>query len=99
VNDPFTVVARTTRFLVTGRASFAPVFGTGGLGTGAVLTVRGSWRRPVVDMLLDAWAATMGRPAYTNSTVPDILGASRTFRQWASDHAAAFTGAQAAGQS
>jgi uncharacterized protein YbjT (DUF2867 family) len=59
----------------------------------------GSWPRPVVDMLLDAWAATTGRPAFVSSAVPDILGASRTFRQWAADHAAAFTGAQAAGQS
>jgi hypothetical protein len=41
VNDPVAGAARTTRFLVTGRASFAPVFGTGGLGTGAALTVNG----------------------------------------------------------
>jgi uncharacterized protein YbjT (DUF2867 family) len=57
----------------------------------------GSWPRPVVDMLLDAWAATMGRPAFVSSAAPDILGTSRTFRQWAADHAAAFTGAQASG--
>jgi len=38
-NDPVTGAARTTRFLVTGRASFAPIFGTGGLGTGAALTM------------------------------------------------------------
>jgi len=58
----------------------------------------GSWPRPVVDMLLDAWAATTGRPAFVSSAVPDILGASRTFRQWAADHTAAFTGAQPACQ-
>ena len=40
-NDPATGAARTTRFVVTGRASFAPIFGTGGLGTGAALTVNG----------------------------------------------------------
>jgi ABC-type lipoprotein release transport system permease subunit len=40
-NDPVTGAVRTTRFLVTGRASFAPGFGTGGLGNGAVLTVSG----------------------------------------------------------
>jgi uncharacterized protein YbjT (DUF2867 family) len=51
----------------------------------------GSWPRPVVDMLLDAWAATMGRPAFVSSAVSDILGSARTFRQWATDHAAAFT--------
>jgi len=51
----------------------------------------GSWPRPVVDMLLAAWAATMGRPAYITSTVSDILGsAPRSFRQWAADHATAF---------
>jgi uncharacterized protein YbjT (DUF2867 family) len=48
--------------------------------------------RPAVDMLLAAWDATMGQPAYVTSTVSDILGSPpRTFRQWAADHAAAFT--------
>jgi uncharacterized protein YbjT (DUF2867 family) len=52
----------------------------------------GSWPRPVVDMLLAAWAATIGRPAFVTATVSDILGsAPRSFRQWAADHAAAFT--------
>jgi uncharacterized protein YbjT (DUF2867 family) len=52
----------------------------------------GSWPRPVVDMLLAAWAATMGRPAFITSTVSGILGsAPRSFRQWAADHATAFT--------
>jgi uncharacterized protein YbjT (DUF2867 family) len=52
----------------------------------------GSWPRPIVDMLLDAWGATIGRPAYVTSTVFDILGAPpRSFRQWVADHAAAFT--------
>ncbi|GIJ29568.1 nucleotide-diphosphate-sugar epimerase [Micromonospora qiuiae] len=48
--------------------------------------------RPAVDMLLAAWNATMGQSAYVTSTVPDILGTPpRTFRQWATDHATAFT--------
>src|SRR5262252_4396401 len=51
---------------------------------------QGSWPRPVVDMLLDAWGATMGRPAYITSTVAGILGSARSFRQWAADHATAF---------
>ena len=52
----------------------------------------GSWPRPVVDMLLTAWGATLGRPAFVTSTVSDILGsAPRTFRQWVADHTAAFT--------
>jgi uncharacterized protein YbjT (DUF2867 family) len=52
----------------------------------------GSWPPQVVDMLLAAWGATMGRPAYVTSTVFDILGsAPRSFRQWVADHATAFT--------
>jgi uncharacterized protein YbjT (DUF2867 family) len=50
----------------------------------------GSWPRPVVDMLLDAWGATMGRPAFVTSAVTDILGSARSFRQWVADHAGAF---------
>jgi hypothetical protein len=51
----------------------------------------GSWPRPVVDMLLAAWGATIGRPAFITSTVFDILGsAPRSFRQRVADHAAAF---------
>jgi hypothetical protein len=45
----------------------------------------------VVDMLLAAWGATIGRPAFVTSTMSDILGsAPRSFRQWVADHAAAF---------
>ncbi|MEU3455525.1 NAD(P)H-binding protein [Micromonospora sp. NPDC006766] len=48
--------------------------------------------RPAVDMLLAAWNATMGRPAYVTSTVSDLLARpARTFRQWAADHATVFT--------
>ncbi|NBE85145.1 NmrA family NAD(P)-binding protein [Micromonospora sp. NEAU-HG-1] len=49
--------------------------------------------RPAVDMLLAAWNAAVGRPAYVTSTVSDLLGRpARTFRQWATDHATSFTG-------
>src|ERR1022692_2164806 len=42
----------------------------------------GSWPRPVVDMRLAAWGATIGRPAFIPSTVSGILGsAPRSFRQ------------------
>ena len=52
----------------------------------------GIWPRPAVDMLLAAWGATMGTPAYVTSTVFDILGSPpRSFRQWVADHAAEFT--------
>lgn len=51
----------------------------------------GGWPLPIVDMLLAAWSATLGTPAFITSTVADILGsAPRSFRQWATDHAAAF---------
>lgn len=47
--------------------------------------------RPAVDMLLAAWNAAKGQPAYVTETVSDILGMPpRTFRQWAADHATAF---------
>ncbi|MFG3122053.1 SDR family oxidoreductase [Streptomyces sp. NPDC048201] len=48
----------------------------------------------VVEMLLAAWEAAVGQPAYLTTAVADILGtAPRTFRQWAADHATAFTDA------
>jgi len=51
----------------------------------------GRWPAPVVDMLLAAWGAAIGQPAFVTSTVADIVGSPpRTFRQWALDHRAAF---------
>ena len=53
----------------------------------------GHWPGPVVDMLLGAWGATIGRPAFMTSTVADVVGSpARTFRQWVGDHADAFRG-------
>jgi uncharacterized protein YbjT (DUF2867 family) len=44
-----------------------------------------------VNMLLDAWAAAIGQPAFVTSTVAEITRApARTFRDWATDHAAEF---------
>jgi uncharacterized protein YbjT (DUF2867 family) len=49
------------------------------------------WPGPVTDMLLAAWRATMGLPAFVTSTVADVAGSpARTFREWAADHADAF---------
>jgi uncharacterized protein YbjT (DUF2867 family) len=46
----------------------------------------------VVNMLLDAWAAAVGQPAFVTSTVAEITGApARAFHDWAADHAAEFT--------
>jgi uncharacterized protein YbjT (DUF2867 family) len=45
----------------------------------------------VADMLLSAWAATLGHPAFVTSAVEEILGSPpRTFHRWAADNAAAF---------
>lgn len=47
--------------------------------------------QPVLNMLLNAWAAAVGQPAYMTTNVEKITGKpARTFRAWASDHAAAF---------
>ena len=49
------------------------------------------WPPSVVNMLLDAWAAALGQPAYVTSTVAEITGApARKFHEWARDHAAEF---------
>jgi uncharacterized protein YbjT (DUF2867 family) len=50
-----------------------------------------TWPGPVVDMLLAAWRATIGRPAFVTSTVAEVTGSpARTFRQWVADHADGF---------
>ncbi len=45
----------------------------------------------VMNMLLDAWAAALGHPAFVTSAVAEITGKpARTFFEWATDHAAEF---------
>jgi uncharacterized protein YbjT (DUF2867 family) len=45
----------------------------------------------IIDMLLDAWAAAAGQPAFVTSTLADITGSpARTFSDWANVHAADF---------
>jgi uncharacterized protein YbjT (DUF2867 family) len=45
----------------------------------------------VVNMLLNAWAAAVGQPAFVTSTFAELTGtAPRTFLRWAADHAADF---------
>jgi len=57
------------------RSALAPVFGS----------------PSVVNMLLDAWAAALGQPAFVTSTVTQVTGAlPRTFLEWATDHATEF---------
>jgi hypothetical protein len=44
-------------------------------------------------MLLGAWQATLGRPAFVTSAIQEITGSPpRSFYQWAVDHASAFGG-------
>jgi len=51
----------------------------------------GVWPDQAVDMLLTAWGAAVGLPAYVTTTVADIMGSPpRTFRRWVSEHLDAF---------
>ncbi len=51
----------------------------------------GTWPPTVVDMLLNAWHACVGLPAYVTTAVGDLTGTpARTFRQWVDDHREAF---------
>lgn len=49
------------------------------------------WPAAIADMLLNAYAAAVGRPAHVTTTVADVTGTpSRTFREWAVEHADEF---------
>jgi len=49
------------------------------------------WPASVVSMLLDAWAASVGQPAFVTSKFEEITGSPpRTFFAWATDHAMEF---------
>jgi uncharacterized protein YbjT (DUF2867 family) len=50
-----------------------------------------AWPAPVVDMLLNAWAAASGQPAFVTRTVQEITGyPARPFLAWATNHATDF---------
>jgi uncharacterized protein YbjT (DUF2867 family) len=56
----------------------------------------GTWPSGVAEMLLGAWQAALGRPAFVTSAVQEILGSPpRTFYQWAADHVSAFAAPRA----
>jgi uncharacterized protein YbjT (DUF2867 family) len=45
----------------------------------------------VADMLLDAWAAALGQPAFVTTTVQDVTGTpARSFVDWVADNVSAF---------
>jgi len=47
----------------------------------------------IVNMLLNAWSAGVGQPAFVTSTVAEVTGfPARTFADWAADHVAEFVG-------
>jgi uncharacterized protein YbjT (DUF2867 family) len=50
-----------------------------------------TWPAGVAEMLLAAWKASLGQPAFVTTAVHDILGGPpRTFARWAADNAPAF---------
>ena len=53
------------------------------------------WPAAIADMLLNAYAAAVGRPSHVTTTVADVTGTlARTFREWAVEHAAEFQAAK-----
>jgi len=49
------------------------------------------WPAPALNMLLSAWGAAAGVPAYVTATVADVTGApARSFAEWAVANASAF---------
>ena len=53
-----------------------------------------TWPPSAVEMLLAAWGAAVGHPAYVTTTVADLTGApARSFRDWVAAHADSFRGA------
>jgi uncharacterized protein YbjT (DUF2867 family) len=56
----------------------------------------GTWPPGIAEMLLGAWQAALGRPAFVTSAVQEITGSpARTFYRWATDHASSFGRRQA----
>jgi uncharacterized protein YbjT (DUF2867 family) len=52
-----------------------------------------TWPPAVIEMLLSAWRAGLGQPAWVTSTVEEVTGKpALPFGAWAAEHAAAFLG-------
>jgi uncharacterized protein YbjT (DUF2867 family) len=55
---------------------------------------QGTWPPGIPDMLLSAWAAAEGQPAFVTSAIEEVTGRrARTFRGWAHEHRNAFAAA------
>jgi uncharacterized protein YbjT (DUF2867 family) len=53
-----------------------------------------SWPRSAVDMLLAAWGAAVGHPAYVTTTVADLTGTpARSFHDWVATQVESFRNA------
>ena len=51
----------------------------------------GTWPPSAVEMLLAAWGASVGLPAYVTATVRDVTGTpARSFRDWVAAHVESF---------
>ena len=52
----------------------------------------------IADMLLNAYAAAVNRPAFVTSTVAEVTGSpAKPFRDWAIEHAAEFVAREQGG--
>jgi uncharacterized protein YbjT (DUF2867 family) len=50
-----------------------------------------AWPPSAVNMLLEAWEAALGQPAFLSSTFEEVTGSGpRTFETWVRDHAMEF---------
>jgi uncharacterized protein YbjT (DUF2867 family) len=57
----------------------------------ARLELLAMWPAAIADMLLNAYAAAVGRPSHVTTTVAEVTGTpARTFTEWAGEHAAEF---------
>src|SRR5450432_420472 len=79
-------------YVLTGPAALSHARQVAVIGEGR--ETAGSWPPPVVEMLLAAWEAAVGHPAYVTTTVADLTGApARSFHDWVAAHADSFRSA------
>jgi uncharacterized protein YbjT (DUF2867 family) len=73
-------------FVLTGPAALSHARQVAVIGEGR--ETAGSWPPSAVEMLLAAWGAAVGHPAYVTTTVADLTGSpARPFRDWVAGHA------------
>ena len=73
-------------YVLTGPAALSHARQVAVIGEGR--ETAGTWPPSAVEMLLAAWGAAVGHPAYVTTTVADLTGApARSFRNWVAEHA------------